>query len=278
VPTGSLAERRQLIQTVADGMPLAYTAGLRALAAWTQELSGNASHVTVQSATGRSVSFYLGPARRRFGSPEDTLVKGRGRVALLIHRQLVLEPTGGVWEFTPFDLGEVFYHAPGRTLEQYLAGGADFAAKLSEARRPISELPEAFVSFLDAAYEDPAEYLRGWIPPRPALELGTLANAIYGEGRERRFGKFRPFGPAWTFEVIHTDEVVIPVSFIMAVVVIDDGRPDVQSSIAVLQNTLGTDRVHSIAMPPGIEHPDLAPILLEGCSMRLIEQRLGVAR
>lgn len=281
MPTPWLASaeaRRDTIERMARLTPLTFTAGINALSSW---LESPEQGLSIFSATGRHVSFYLGPARRTFGDPADVLKRGRGRVALVIDRALLREATAPQWTIAPFDLGEVLYHwRSGRILDEYLTLQA--LEQVRACQYDVSELTERFRLFLDEAYEDPTDYLRSWIPPRPSLEFPPFVNAVYRAAGDRWFGRVRPFAQGWTFEVSYEKpgdpatapvSAVVPPELVIAIVII---RDEVTRRLPI-EDTLGRvfeGRMEVLDMPLEIEHPDVRALLLEARTAAIIRRYL----
>ena len=260
--------RSLLLDALATDMPLAYTCGTGALKSWSQQSPGEP--LQLMSASARSVSFYLGPARRYFGDPKATLEDGRGRLALLINRLVIQED----WKFSPFDVGEVLYHwREGRLTNEFVTVPIFTSRPTYEF--PCSILTDYFRTFLDEGYEKPLDYLNGWCPPRPSLKFEILQNTVYRAASDRWFGRVRPFAPAWTFEVRSGRVTEIPIDAIEAVVLIRD--PRVNADVPRLERFLQQfgERTRTHVFERNITHPDLPTVILETETMGLIRDHLG---
>ncbi|MCZ4518035.1 hypothetical protein O4220_05850 [Rhodococcus ruber] len=269
----TLENRRNQISRLAKRSPLSFVAGTRALSAWVS----SGKQISIESATGRSVSFYLGPGRRNFGNPDDPLLRGRGRVALILDRN-ILETSSGVdagqWSFAPFDIGEVLYHwNEGSLPREYLPGFT--REQLRAALRPISSLEHDFSQVLDECYEDPMDYFRPGKRPRPSLELDDLTSAIHKACTERWFGRVRPFSGALTFEVRSSLSVTVPDSAVLCVVLLDDEVTRRAIDTDELESRFGS-RLRVVPTPQTIHHPDLPSALLESETTDFVTSYLAV--
>jgi hypothetical protein len=259
-----MTDRKTVLDILAARMPLAYTVGLRALDAWMKTCSTGT--LSLQSATGRKVSLYLGPARRFFGDPDATLKHRRGRVAIVIDRSVIQRD----WMFSPWDVGEVLYHwRYGRIMNEYLTVAAlqgnpkwEFTA---------DQLQDFFRTFLDEAYEDPMQYLDGWVAPRPSIVFSTLQNTIYRAASDRWFGRVRGFTPAWTFEVRADAPVAIPTAMIIGIVLIEDECTN--ALVDACRAAFGS-RYYGHPVPSDLLHPDLPPLILESATRGIIRRWL----
>src|SRR5439155_18668832 len=141
----------------------------------------------------------------------------------VIDRSFLTDKYGDdAWKVSPFDIGEILYHwRSGRVFDQYL--DTKVFEELGGWQRPLSETSQLFRTFLDEGYEDPADYLDSWAPPRPSLDFGHLRNAVYRAASDRWFGRVRPFAPGWTFEVSCEGDVELPLDYVRGVFLIDDG-------------------------------------------------------
>lgn len=261
-------QRARIIEIMGDYMPICYTGGLHALQSWADE--GFEESITLKSPTARKICFYLGPARRYYGDPDATLKKGKGRVALLLDRNLATDS----WKFSPYDIGEVLYHwRQGRIMGEYLSipalwgkpdweydvGGNDHHPKLNKF----------FKTFLDEGYENPWNYLKNWIPPRPSIVFPPLQNTIYRAASDRLFGRVRGFAPAWTFELRADNPTRISNDNIIAVVVIDDKETRSRDYINNLREHYG-EKWHTEIVDDRFVHPDLYPMILDLSTTHII--------
>lgn len=262
-----LDRRKLLLNVLAAELPLSYTLGVGALKAWSQQPADKP--LRIKSASARSVSFYVGPARRYFGKSDDTLIDGRGRAALLIHRRVVQD----TWRFSPFDLGEVLYHwRHGRLTNEFLT--MPILQMKPKFELLCKVLKKYFRLFLDEGYADPEDYLKCWCPPRPSIHFQALQNAVYRAASDRWFGRVRPFAPAWTFEVRTGTSVEIRSEDVEALVVVRDPHvakevPDLESFVRRFDS-----RAQILRLDVEPLHPDLTPVILESETVRLIRETL----
>ncbi|MCZ4551808.1 hypothetical protein [Gordonia rubripertincta] len=261
-------ERKSIIEFLSRNTPLSYVAGTRALSSWITESSGG---ISLQSSTGRSVSLYLGPARRYFGDPKDPLERGRGRVAVIINRDLITSAAREAeedWNFAPFDIGEVLYHwNEGSLPRDYLRGYTP--QRLRAALKPLDDLAADFALVLDECYEDPWNYFRPGQRPRPSLELDELTSAVHKACTDRWFGRVRPFSGALTFEVRSPLSVVVPDSAILFIAILDDSFTRNAVDYAYLSQRFQS-RFIIIPTPATIHHPDLPSVLIESETTALV--------
>jgi hypothetical protein len=259
-------ERESVLDTLSLYMPLAYTAGVRALRSWSEQLPHG--ELTLTSATGRDVALYLGPARRVFGNPNATLRHGRGRCALVVNR-VALRPA---WSFAPVDTGELLFHwRQDRLAPEY--SRLDVQRFVERSLLPVGQLQATFRAFLDAGYEDPWDYLNSWVPPRVSLAFPPEQNAIYRAASERWFGRVRGFAPAWTFEVHSPAPVTLGIEHVLGAVLVDDNATRMVEAERVLRDAFG-DRLHVVQLPEHLVHPDLSPMLLEASTVAIAHQYL----
>lgn len=256
-------------------MPLCYTGDAEGLKDWIETIQADGTF-RLLSPTGRDVAFYLGPARRYYGDPDATLKRNRGVVALVLKRSLLKEVKAR-WTFSPFDVGEVLYHwRHGKVSAEH--GSESILRELldpSTCRRKVGRkgrvLAEAFRTFLDGAYEDPRDYLSSWEKPRVAAQFSVVQNTLYRAAGDRWFGRFRPFAPAWTFEVARTGVVRVDKSHLHSVVVIEVEATE-QHIDSLVKCRLDVERVKS----PSGDHPDLHPMLLELRTSEIIRRMLDL--
>lgn len=283
--------RAEIIRRMVSGVPLCYTGDIKGIRAWTRNLNDGAN-IELISPTGREISFYLGPARRFYGEPKATMFEGRGRVALVIKREFMDRTQS--WDFTPFDVGEVLYHwrhdrIIGPTWSEKILDGLLTITRPCHKEveglvLPQEALTECFSSFLGAGFQDPRDYLKSWAPPRPATCFGIPRNALYRAATDRWFGRLRAFAPCWTYEVRNhpgeeTSKLEIPLEFIERIFIIDDAQSREKNALADFLYALNRRRfrrVETIMRPPGVLHPDLIPLLLEGATSRHIFTSLSL--
>lgn len=269
-------KRQDIISLLARETPLSFVAGTSALKAWNEDPEGK---IRITSKTGRRLSLYAGPARRYFGDPKDPLERGRGRVALVLRRNLLLSNPGTNWDFAPFDVGEVLYHWVHGSLPEAFIDQFSMS-ELKNNLRPIAELERLLALILDECYEDPWDYFRVGRKPRPSVEVDPLVNAVYRAATERWFGRVRSFSGSTTFEVRADRDIVLDSSDILGIFIVSD-QVIKETPIERFLEQFETV-IHPIPCPQRILHPDLASNLLESETTRFIlaylESALGAAR